>query len=247
MVLRSALDRDDVASLRHFLAGALERYHASPDPETGIQVESTNCEAVWPDFYQYHPEWFRLFCNVPIIETLRLSLGQPFLLTRDSIVHWGYFPDWHTDTTTTEMNGRLAHKSADWRMLTVGFYLQSGGALKVIPGSHRRADPFVEARKSHRPPNTDALWPAEAVHDVVLETGDALIFDMRLVHRSAESATETRSGGARQKIALFSRVSRNIPEHLADYTDFTFNGAGISEHNLSVLREMAAEWGFVAV
>lgn len=247
MILRSTLDQQEVASLRGFLTSALEKHHASPDAMSGIQVESTGCDAIWPDFYQHHPEWFRVFCNERIVKTLHRLLGYPFVLTRDSIVHWGYFPDWHTDTTTSEVNGRLAHKSEAWRMLTVGIYLQSGGALSVIPGSHRHPDPFVEMRKNRRMPDAYAGWRAEAVHDIVLDAGDTVIFDMRLIHQALKAATRTPSGDACQKIALFSRVSRNIPEHVATYTDFTYNGAGSSEHHLSVLREMACDRGFIAV
>jgi len=237
-----------VRSLREFLITAFERHEAMPDSDTGIQTGTTPCKAIWPDFYQVNPDWFGIFCNAHIVDPLRRLLGDPFVLTRDSIAHWEYFPDWHTDTTTSEVAGKSSHQDPDWRMLTVGIYLQSGGGLSVVPGSHRAPDPFVEMRKKRGAtdlPADPGQWTPPDAYDIPTQPGDAVIFDMRLIHRASKTVPMTSSGEPCQKIAVFSRVSRNNPDHVADYSDYQFNGAGVDEGNLPKLRELARQRGFL--
>ncbi len=137
LLLKDAIAKKEVRSLREFLTVKLEQYEAMADSGTGIQTGTTPCRAIWPDFYQANPDWFRVFCSARIVDTLHRVLGDPFVLTRDSIAHWGYFPDWHTDTSTSEVAGKSSHREPGWRMLTVGIYLQAGAGLSVVPGSHR--------------------------------------------------------------------------------------------------------------
>lgn len=248
ILVKDVVTKEVVRSLREFLFFSLERHEATPNPHTGIQTGTTPCRAIWPNFYQYNPEWFGIFCNARIVELLHRLLGDTFVLTRDSIAHYGYFPEWHTDTTTSEVAGKLLHQDPDWRMLTVGIYLQSGGGLCVVPGSHRAPDPFVEKRKNRGTtglPVDPAQWNSPAALDIPTEPGDAVIFDMRLIHRASKLAPMTSAGEPCQKLAIFSRVSRNIPNHVVDYTEFQFNGANAGESNLPKLREWARQYGFL--
>ena len=181
-------------------------------------------------------------------EPLHRLLGDPFVLTRNSIAHWGYFPNWHTDTTTSEVAGKLSHRDPDWRMLTVGIYLQSGGGLCVVPGSQRASDPFVEMRRNRGAtglPVDAAQWDSTTMLKITTEPGDAVIFNMRLIHRASKQPPMTPAGEPCQKLAVFSRVSRNIPDHVAEYSDFQFYGAGVGENNLPELRERARQYGFL--
>src|SRR5690606_31260101 len=146
---------------------------------------TTECEAIWPDFFQHNPEWFGIMCRDQVVGPLRQLLGPSFTLTRDSVAHWGYYPGWHTDTTTTEVAGKLVHRTdPDWRMLTVGFYLQSGAGLCVVPGSHREPDPFVAMRQRHLG-HSSKEWSSPDAFDVPTEAGDVVIFDMRIIHRAS--------------------------------------------------------------
>jgi hypothetical protein len=248
ILVREVLTKQEVRSLREFLIAALERHEAITNLHTGIQTGTTSCRAIWPYFYQTNPDWFGIFCNARIVEPLHRLLGDPFVLTRDSIAHWGYFPDWHTDTTTSEVAGKLLHRDPDWRMLTVGIYLQSSGGLCVVPGSQRASDPFVEMRKNRGAtglPVDPAQWSSPTALDISTEPGDAVVFDMRLIHRASKTASMTSAAESCQKLAVFSRVSRNIPAHVADYSDFQFNGASVGESNLPKLRERARQYGFL--
>ena len=248
ILVKRVLAEQEVRALRRFLTDALGRHQAMPGLHCGIQTRSTPCQAIWPDFYQINPDWFGVFCNRRIVDPLHRLLGSPFILTRDSIAHWDYFPDWHTDTTTSEVAGKLFHRNPDWRMLTVGLYLQSGGGLSVVTGSHRAPDPFVEARKNRGDGcqrSGAAPWSAATAVDIEIEPGDAVIFDMRLVHRASQSVPMTPAGEPCQKLTIFSRVSRNIPDHVTNYSEFQFNGAGVAQTNLDTLRERAREYGFL--
>jgi hypothetical protein len=246
VVLAGVLSLVEVAAFRDFLGSALDGHLGGVD--VGIRTETDLYDAMWPDFYDFNPAWFGVFCNDRIVGALRQLLGDGFVLTRDSIVHWGYFPGWHTDTTTSEARGELSHLDSDWRMLTVGIYLQAGGGLEVVPGSHLEPDPFVAMRKyrdeSGQPEGADRWQPVDTC-ELPLGAGDAVIFDMRLIHRAAPSMPGDVSGEPCQKIAVFSRASRNIQRHLDAYSDFRFDGAGSSAQNLSLLREQAERWGFV--
>ncbi len=248
VLVRDVLTKQKVRFLREFLIGTLERHEAMPNMHEGIQTDSILYRAIWPNFYQINPDWFDIFCNARIVEPLHRLLGDPFVLTRDSIVHWGYFSVWHTDTTTSEVAGKLLHRDPDWRMLTVGIYLQSGGGLCVVPGSHREPDPFVEMRKNRGAtglPVDPEQWSSPTEINIPTEPGDAVIFDMRLIHRASNMIPMTSAGESCEKLAIFSRVSRNIPNHVADYTDFQFNGGSVGDRNLPKLRELARQYGFL--
>jgi hypothetical protein len=241
LVLKKALTAQHTLSLRQFLLAALARHETRPDPNSPIQSYATPCRAIWPDFFETNPDWFDILCNARVVDALHALLGDPFVLTRDSIAHWGYFPDWHTDTTTSETAGKSSHRHPDWRMLTIGVYLQSGAGLSVVPGSHHAPDPFVAMRKQRTPPSP---WHCPDAIELATEAGDAVIFDMRLIHRASKLASAT-SACASEKLALFWRASRNIPAHIAEYSDFQYNGAGRSELNLSQLRAHALARGFL--
>jgi hypothetical protein len=248
VVLDGVMNAQEVAALRDFLAAAYEAHQKVGDPETGILSDSSLYDAMWPDFFQVNPSWFGVFCNDRTVDALHQTLGEPFILTRDSIVHWEYFPGWHTDTTTSETRGELSHLEPNWRMLTVGMYLQTGGGLEVVPGSHRARDPFVALRKQRDGVGLSTgidQWRPRATLEVPLAPGDVIVFDMRLIHRAATSAPRDERGERCQKMAVFSRVSRNIPSHVAAYTDFRIEGAGIREDNLTTLRERGRQCGFL--
>lgn len=248
ILLKDAIAKKEVLSLREFLTAELERHEAMADSGASIQTGTTPCRAIWPDFYQANPDWFRIFCSARIVITLHRLLGDPFVLTRDSIAHWGYFPDWHTDTTTSEFAGKSSHREPGWRMLTAGIYLQAGAGLSVVPGSHRAPDPFVEMRKNRGAGGLaadPAQWTSPDTYDIPVQPGDVVLFDMRLIHRASRTPPLTSASEPCEKIAVFSRVSRNYPGHLADYSDYRFNGAGVDESNLPQLRELARQRGFL--
>lgn len=247
VILRSVLSEREARRFRTYLTSSLRRHRALDAPRLGIQTESTACAAIWPDFFQACPQWFGVMCNPALMGALRTLLGKPFVLTRDSVVHWDYFPPWHTDTTTSEAAGKWISRTPQWRMLTAGFYLQSGGSLCVIPGSHSRPDPFIQMRRAGaenaRVRDPDAWLPDRAPVELEMQPGDAVVFDMRLVHRASQRPAVDRHGRPCQKIALFSRFSRNIRSHLSDYSEFQFSGAGSIGRNVFRLRRQAGRHG----
>ena len=179
-------------------------------PDDGILTDSALYDAVWPDFFQHNPDLFGALYNDRLVRSLQGLLGESFVVTRDSIAHWGYFPGWHTDTTTSEARGVLSHLEPDWRILTIGTYLQRGGGLEVVPGSHRGPDPFVAMRRRR---DSD-LGLAELMGcrrrvSNSLVPGDVVIFNMRLIHRAATSTPRDDQG----RTARSSLSSASIEEH----------------------------------
>ena len=247
VILGGAFGSDEASKLRSFLVSALEAHQQAMAPDDGILTDSALYDAVWPDFFQHNPDLFGALYNDRLVRSLQGLLGESFVVTRDSIAHWGYFPGWHTDTTTSEARGVLSHLEPDWRILTIGTYLQRGGGLEVVPGSHRGPDPFVAMRRRRDSDLgladiSDGL-PSASV-ELPLVPGDVVIFNMRLIHRAATSTPRDDQGRTCQKLALFSRASRNIASHLEAYSDFRFNGAGTREDNMPQLKEYAAQSGF---
>lgn len=253
VVLAGAIGPGRAAMLRDHLGSALDAQRRGAPPGSGILTDSPLYTAIWPDFFQYNPDLFALLFNDRVVRSLRVLFSGSFVVTRDSIAHWGYYPSWHTDTTTSEARGDLTHLAPDWRMLTIGTYLQHGGGLEVVPGSHRDRDPFVAMRQRPGPgtrpsgADTDVRadgWMPTGGLELPLGPGDVVIFDMRLIHRAATSTPRDDQGRPCEKVAVFSRVSRNIAGHLAAYSDFRFNGAGVTQKNLAPLRAYAQRFGF---
>lgn len=89
-----------------------------------------------------------LIAGGPLHDALREVLGTPFVAPPYSSVDYGRFVSFHTDTTGIEMDGARFQYEPDFRMVTVGIYLQQHqvGGLDVVPGSQRKPDPYMAKR-----------------------------------------------------------------------------------------------------
>ena len=153
-----------------------------------------------PDGVTRTPAFWPLITLPPLLEVVRELLGNDTRFLQHTDLHVGFSAlNWHRDS----VNRRLG-RSGDWdeehepyRLARVAFYFQShaesGFALGLLPGSHRRGGMLPEAqlrrleRRTH--PLVQALFllagrdplAREAVR-VATEPGDAVIFDPRLLH-----------------------------------------------------------------
>src|SRR5262249_49635520 len=142
----------------------------------------------------------------------------------------------HTDTTALESAGWMFHRSPGFRAVVMGIYLQDnnefGGGIRVVPGSHRQPDPYIELIKkknAYRAAVQKSLikrtlkrvsrgrmfdWRDERIDnvpgqiDLPTRAGDVAMWDMRLMHRASPQRTKG-EGVPGGKIALFYVLGRD--------------------------------------
>jgi hypothetical protein len=95
------------------------------------------------------PQFRWIFAHEPLLEALRLILGDKFILIDEVALHDSGYGGWHTDTTSLEVAGHEFNWAPDFLVVQCAIYMQDNseyaGGLDVIPGSHLRDDPYVEA------------------------------------------------------------------------------------------------------
>ena len=198
------------------------------------------------DTYCRFPEFIDVIANPKTVEALKALLGNDYLLLPDDSVYFRKFGPLHKDTSTEVYKGLTYHSEADYRIVTVGLYLQPndehGGGLFVIPGSH--LDPFDPVcdtykkqesyyksfwRRIARKLSFGKLFAYEKLVqsdfglsskgvDIQSQPGDVVIFDFNLLHRSSFPTVEEACplGG---RIAFFSRCSVNN-RHAKTYVEY---------------------------
>ena len=218
--VEDVIDANTVAELRALFLAELARLN------TRLLIDSA---------LQY-PQMLELLRRPKLLNTITEILGKPFLVLPPTSVDHNRFGQFHTDTSGMEMAGWTIHKDPDFRVLVLGVYLQDnndyGGGLRVVPGTHREPDVFVAMlKKKHEIREkvdrsavrtllkkvsrgrlfnwrVDALDNAPNQVDVPTKAGDALMWDVRLVHRASPQKIEGEAlpGG---KVALFYVLGKN--------------------------------------
>jgi ectoine hydroxylase-related dioxygenase (phytanoyl-CoA dioxygenase family) len=157
------------------------------------------------DIYVLRPQWFDTFLNERMTSALRDILGTEYVLLPDSSVSFRRFNVLHADVTSWEVNGLMIHQDPAFLMVTAGLYLQDsneyGGGLWIVPGSHEKPDPIVNIRRKNRklpmriarrlgivPEIREQCERCELNKlgfDVKSHSGDAIIFDVIILHRAS--------------------------------------------------------------
>jgi hypothetical protein len=170
----------------------------------------------------------------------------------------------------------MFHKNSNFKIVTVGLYLQDqtsdyGGGLFVVPGSHKKADPYVKiVAQNARLKKSKWLkklrqWSGNRLFnydrklkehpegiDLPLKAGDCVIFDMRIVHRATHptSLSPAPDGG---KFAIYSRCSANneIAKTYVDYLYTELSKRGyhylLEPRQLDSLLAAGQKYGFEAL
>ncbi len=249
-VIKNVLSSSRVTELRHIIANHIESNEqgifGQPDELIKkVYKDKEPVKGIITDLFVNCPDVLDVVCNDKVADGLKAILGDAFIMLPDSTAHWGYYNILHTDTTTAEQQGWMYHKEDDYRIIVVGMYLQenesNGGGLYLVPGSHKKPDPFVSLRKElpgKQAKLKKSLWKRflkwisfnrlynfeqpflshpDGV-DVNTGPGDVIIFDMRLLHRSSfpKSTKATPDGG---KMSVFVHCSRNN-RHAQNYVDY---------------------------
>ncbi len=189
-----------------------------------------------------------------VIEPVREVLGGDVRFLQHTDLHVGFSAvSWHRDSVNRafgrgpEWEGTGA---ADYRLARVGFYLQSyaesGFRLGLVPGSHRPAE-GAEAERQRRLDRM-ASWPgqvrswlgrrsplaAEATW-VAAESGDAVLFDPRILH-----AGSTVSGPKYSIFVAYGRPNAHFARH-RDYYGILRPDLGYRELPDDLARRLRAK------
>ena len=259
-VLPGLLSPDRVKEVRSLLKEKFEERFTDEELERDDTI---------PDHLCVFPELMNTFFNDRLLESIRISLGDQFVLLSTSCIRNSY-KRMHTDLTTAESVGATFHFLPDFNCITIGIYLQDcdaqGGGLFVVPESHKKRDPLVKSRLLEQ--GIGVPWHGKITHkltqgkypvyddysafegggiNIPSKAGDAVIFDMRLLHRGSK-AIEKRE---LTKYALFYHLSA-VGESCDQHIKFLFSKHGHCylrepRNNLKLLQQKASENGFSAI
>lgn len=265
IVVPKVLSAERLDTMRSYI---LDMYHERQKSHTGryhVSKDANTLKDCIDDCHVDYPELLETICNPVLINPLKMVLGENFLVMPGSSLMINRYNTLHTDTTSPEMLGWNFHKDPEFRIVTIGLYLQDShvaGGLRVAPGSHLFSDPLIAddrrkkmlresrlKRKIHKLSGKKIYGPSarmkkvtQDLYDIPSKAGDAVIFDMRLIHVASPIA------GKRppvDRVAIFSRCSRNNACAHA-YTDYlkSIEGYGFmkKQRDLSCLNQELAKY-----
>lgn len=259
-LLPGLLSSGKVKEVRSFLNEKFEERFTDEELERDDTIYDHLC---------MYPELMNTFFNDRLLESIRTALGNQFVLLSTSCIRNSY-KRMHTDLTTAESVGATFHFLPDFNCITIGIYLQDcdaqGGGLFVVPGSHKIRDPLVKLR--HLEQGIDVPWHGKLTQkltqgkypkygdysafesggiNIPTKAGDAVIFDMRLLHRGSK-AIEKRELTKYALFYILSAVGESCDQHIK----FLFSEHGHpylreTRINHKLLQEKASENGFSAI
>ena len=253
------INQERVLEVRSFLKEKFEQKFADEQMERDDTI---------PDHLCLYPELMDTFFSDRLMELLRIALGKEFVLLSTSCIR-NSFKRMHTDLTTAESVGATFHLLPDFKAITVGVYLQDcneqGGGLFLVPGSHRQQDPLVKRR--HLEQGIGVPWHGKIIRQLTggqfpkygdyssfeggginlpTKAGDAVIFDMRILHRGSKASTKR----AITKYAMFYHLTA-VGESCDQHIKFLFSNYGHpylrEPRNLELVGEEARKAGFSAI
>jgi hypothetical protein len=170
-------------------------------------------EAQFSSTSLFQQPFHMVFRNRKFIDSLRAVLGEDFVFVNEFGLHDSFYVGWHTDTASPDGKaGYEFHWSPSFCVVNAAIYLQdnrdNGGGLDVVPGSYLRDDPFAASlRREHGLPNRDRVAepttdPHQGAVSLRCQTGDLIIFHLRITHRSSRR-NRAADGDADRKLAMF--------------------------------------------
>ena len=162
------------------------------DPFTRYYLKHRADQGVLYDLFQRHPEFQEMARNSNILDALEAVLGPDIFMYENSVV---YKPKgrqngvpYHQDFISRP-NEPI--KYIAW--MAIDRVAKDSGALKVIPGSHRKG--FLPWHRVKGETHHDRIDPAilDTTNEMLveLEPGDVLIFNQLVVHGSDEMSSDS--------------------------------------------------------
>lgn len=193
VVLRRVFNEDQLSSIRNTLQRIVS--HAEKgleDPFDSYYLRHRADQGVLYDLFQRHPEFDHMARNQRILDAVAEVAGPDVFLYENSVV---YKPKgkqngvpFHQDFIS---RANEPVKYIAW--MAVDRVTRDSGALKVVPGSHKKgflAWHRVKGETHHDRIDESALDLTGLMH-VELEPGDVLIFNQLVVHGSDTMNTES--------------------------------------------------------
>ncbi|MEP7197406.1 MAG: phytanoyl-CoA dioxygenase family protein [Saprospiraceae bacterium] len=194
----------------------------------------SDSESIINDIYTHEPEIAKILFNQKYFDVIKDLLGKELIFLPECAIHKNRFIDWHKDTTSQEKEGHDFHKGDKNCFLQCAIYLQdngvNGGGLTVIPGTQKNEDRFLAF---HRPNILNRIYlkilkmlnhsvhrnieKNENVIDLDTRTGDILLFDLRIDHRS--TFCRSKDNNHKTKYAVFNTFG-NVHSNIKKYQDF---------------------------
>ena len=259
------ISRERALEIRKFLLGEFEREFPNENYDEADIIF---------DHLRKFPNLLDTITHPRMVEALKVILGDKIVLMPPASCIRNSFWNLHTDVTTMTSQGYLVAQRPDFTGVAVAIYLQDndeqGGGMFVVPGTHKlKEDPLVEQKLRlkgigvpfiHRilrrltnnrfPRYEDFSAYEKGGIDIPSKMGDALVMDMRLLHRGAQPRPGVKK--KRTKLGIFTTVTAPGEEDYLDYWmeyllsdhDHPFHYLK-EDRNIDPLREAAIEAGFL--
>lgn len=224
-ILPDIVAKDEISPLREMLLSEMK----------GREEIKTGAGSLLDVLVKY-PAIFQIMRNREFTRALTEILGEGFLVVPHSSAALNSFGQFHTDTTAPELDSETFPREPGYRLVTVGIYLQDngedGGGLRVVPGSHQLPDPFLDLMrekqiKSARYKKNKFLQFLNRLTryrlfdfgrpfqnfdgevNVPSTAGDAVVFDMRLIHSASHPQRPGDPLPYHDKLAIFFTCGRD--------------------------------------
>lgn len=193
VILRKVFNENELSSIRDTLQRIVSyAENGLEDPFDKYYLRHRADQGVLYDLFQRHPEFDRMARNERILDAVAEAAGPDIFLYENSVV---YKPK-------GKQNGVPFHQDFISRVnepvkyiawMAVDRVTRDSGALKVVPGSHKKG--FLSWHRVKGETHHDRIDESEldltGLMHVELEPGDVLIFNQLVVHGSDTMNTDS--------------------------------------------------------
>ncbi len=266
-LVKGALSRERILEIRSFLLKEFQRKFPN---------ENLDEADVIFNYTGLYPHLLDVITNERIVSTLKIILGEDYVLMPPASCIRNSFWNLHTDVTTMTSQGFAIGERPDFSGVAIGTYLQNsgeqGGGMFVVPGTHKlEKDPLIKQKMrqkgfgippAHRvlrrltgdrfPNYNDYSAYEKGGLDLTHEMGDMLILDMRLLHRGSKPKPGVKR--RETKLGLFNLAAAPGESDFIDYwmnylySDHYHAARAIKQNrNVGPLKKAAEKVGFTAL
>ncbi len=224
LVVPQVIGASEIASLRTDLDCQFRNTSNYPSDANGGDVR----HSIRVDLCARFPQFRWLLTHEPIISSAQSLLDADAVVLPEVVAHESGYGPWHKDITSQERDDHQFHwEDPNFAMLEAAIYLQDngpdrgGGALDVIPGSHKIPDRYstLPTRLINKL-RQKGRWPDHADRfSIPSKAGDLVLFHFKLDHR-ATPPRKAHLGSTQRKLAIFIAFSRRNESAFLRYVDY---------------------------
>lgn len=233
-VVPGVLNKEQVATLRKQMAELFDQPAVYPGD---IMNSSKGLLKVRGDVFRRYPQFTWLMFHPPIVNAIKSVLGENFTVIPDVGAQDSGYGHWHKDTAVLERHGHHYHWEPDFKMITVGIYLQDNhplhaGGIDIAAGTHKIKGiteppaPKSAIGKFIRRVRNSLIYRgiiSDRQYSIPNKAGDMIMFDVNINHRGSQPRTKPVPDAFR-KFSFFMECAVDN-KHARAFTEF------IKEHN----------------